>query len=341
MNKSSRKVVFSREPTVGEPRDTLVSAGFEVIVNPVSWYAEKGPDSDKLIGLIADADALMICPRDPLEGRVMTACPNLQVVVCAVIGVDKIDQAAANERGVLVCGSPAPENFIGLAEATVGLIVALAKGLKRNETELRGGGWYKVSNRGWLMRGRTVGLVGLGRVAQETAKRLGGWGMKLVGYDPYVTAEQAREYGVEKVELGALLKAADVVSVHVVLTGETRNLIGMRELRRMKREAVLVNTARGGVVNEAELAAALNEGVIAGAALDVFGNEPLEAESALRAVDPARLILTPHIIGHDRNVEEPGFKLAVETIRTALNGEAPWTVVNRAAIERWRTRFWS
>ncbi|HUY17997.1 MAG TPA: NAD(P)-dependent oxidoreductase [Candidatus Binataceae bacterium] len=339
MNRRYKKVVLTREPSVGRPRETLIEAGFDVTVGPFNWYSGGDPTSEELINLIGDADAALVCPRDKIEARVIESCPNLQTLVCAVIGVDKMDQDAATRQGVLICNSPAPENFIGLAEATVGLIVVLMKGLKRNEAEVRAGGWYQVGNRGLMMKGRTVGLVGMGRVAQETAHRLGGWGMRLVGYDPYVDAEAARKFGVEKLSLEELLKASDVVSLHVVLTAETRNLIATRELRLMRRDAVLVNTARGGVVNEADLAQALNEGIIAGAALDVFGNEPLERDSPLFEVDPRKLIMTPHIIGHCQNVEAPGFEMAVATIRSILDGEVPQTVINRKAVDRWRARF--
>jgi D-3-phosphoglycerate dehydrogenase / 2-oxoglutarate reductase len=339
MNRRYKKVVLTREPSVGRPREALIEAGYEVTVGRFDWYSGDDPTSEELINLIGDADAALVCPRDKIEARVIETCPNLQTLVCAVIGVDKMDQEAATRRGVLICNSPAPENFIGLAEATVGLIVVLMKGLKRNEAEVRAGGWYQVGNRGLIMKGRTLGLVGLGRVAQEAAQRLSGWGMRLVGYDPYVDAETARKSGIEKLSLEQLLQESDMVSLHVVLTAETRNLIAMRELQLMKRDAYLVNTARGGVINEADLAQALNQGIIAGAALDVFDNEPLERESPLFGVDPNQLIMTPHIIGHCHNVEAPGFEMAVATIRSILDGEVPPTVVNRAAVDRWRARF--
>jgi len=339
MSRRYRKVVLTREPPHPRARDLLIEAGYDVTVGPFTWYSGIDPTSEELINLIGDADAALVCPRDKIGARVIEACPNLQLMVCAVIGVDKMDQEAATRRGILVCNSPAPENFVSLAEATIGLIVVLMKGMKRNEAEARTGVWYRVENRGLMMRGRTVGLVGLGRVAQETAQRLAGWGMRLVGYDPYVDAEAARRFGVEKLGLDELLTQSDVVSLHVVLTAETRDMIRMRELKLMKPHACLVNTARGGVVNEADLAEALNQNLIAGAALDTFVNEPLERESPLLKVDPVKLIITPHIIGHGQGIEGPGFEMAVNTIRTALSGEAPKTVKNSAAIDRWRARF--
>jgi D-3-phosphoglycerate dehydrogenase len=341
MGGSRRKVFVARRHFLGVEEARLRAAGFDIFVGPRTWYDGTSYDSRELANLARDADAMLVSPWEVVDGAMIAACPRLQAVVCAVIGVDKIDQDAATAAGVLVCNSPATANFVGVAEATVGLIVALMKGLKRNEHELRSGGWYKVANRGMIMAGRSIGFVGLGRIARETARRLNGWGINLLGYDPYVTAEAAREFGIESVTMDRLLRESDVVSLHVVLTRETRNMIGMEELRKMKREAYLVNTSRGGVINETDLARALEEGVIAGAALDVFDHEPLEADSPLRRVDPTRLIMTPHIIGHDRNVEESGFIMAVETIESILKGNPPQTVVNHTAVDRWRARFWS
>jgi len=340
-DKPRQKVLVARRHFLGIEEPLLREAGFDPIVGPGAWYEDTSYSARELAELARDCAAILVSPWDVVDAEVIAACPLLQAVVCPVIGVDQIDQDTATRAGVLVCNSPTLSNFIGVAEATVGLIVALMKQLKRNEAELRGGGWYKVSNRGDMMLGRTIGLVGLGRIARETGRRLQGWGLKLIGHDPYVAADAVRDVGIEVVSMERLLQDSDVVSLHVVLTRETRNLLGVNEIRKMKRGAYIVNTARGGVIDEAALAEALNDGHIAGAALDVFENERLEAESPLRRVDPRRLILTPHIIGHDRNVEEPGFRLAVKTIASILAGNTPETVVNRAAIDRWRARFWS
>ncbi len=341
MASNARKVCISRTPTVSEPRAALERLGFEVTVGRIGWYDTERYGAQELSELIGDASILLSSPRESLDGAMLKAHPHLQAVVSPIIGIDHIDVAAATQLGVLVCNSPAWENFAGLAEAAVGLIVALVKGLKRNEAELRGGGWYRIENRGALVAGKTLGLVGLGRVAREMARRLAPWQMRLIGYDPYVNASAAHAMGVEKVELAELLRESDVVSLHVVLTAQTRNLIAMRELKQMKREAYLVNTSRGGVVNEEDLARALTEGAIAGAALDVFAQEPLASDSPLRAADPRKLILTPHIIGHAVGVDEPGFRMVADTLKAIFAGEVPETVINREAIARWRERFCS
>jgi D-3-phosphoglycerate dehydrogenase len=204
---------------------------------------------------------------------------------------------------------------------------------------LRTHGWKAPQNRGTLMLGKTVGIIGVGRIGRNIAKRLGAWGMKILGYDPYVKQETVAELGIEMVGLDDLLKASDVVTLHVVLTRETRGMIGLRELKLMKPTAFLVNTSRGPAIKEADLVQALNENVIAGAALDVFSEEPMALENPLRKVDAERLILTPHSIGTNPGSMEAGQRMAAQSILAILAGKIPDTVVNPLAIARWKERF--
>ncbi|MEE9549669.1 MAG: NAD(P)-dependent oxidoreductase, partial [Candidatus Binatia bacterium] len=178
-----------------------------------------------------------------------------------------------------------------------------------------------------------------GRVGKEVAKRLEAWGVRLIAYDPYVDQRQFKQLGVERVSLEEVLRESDVVSIHVVLTSETTHMIGLKEMRMMKPSAYLINTSRGEVIPQGELASALREGLIAGAALDVFEEEPLPKESSLRSIDPTRLILTPHIIGNNLPSRMSGQRMALESILSLLRGEIPSTVLNREAIPRWRERF--
>jgi D-3-phosphoglycerate dehydrogenase len=252
-----------------------------------------------------------------------------------------VDVEAATDLGILCCNSPTPENYLGVAEATMGLMVALFKRLKFNEQFFRNGGWKELQNRGSLMLGKTVGIIGVGRIGQNVAKRLGPWGMKVLGYDPYVKQETVANLGIKMVSLEELLKSSDAVTVHVVLTRETRGMLGMREFKMMKPTAFIVNTSRGPALKEAELVQALNEKLIAGAALDVFEEEPLPMESPLRQVDPMRLILTPHNIGANPGSAEAGQTMAAQSILAILDGKVPDTIVNPLAIERWKERFWA
>jgi D-3-phosphoglycerate dehydrogenase len=230
---------------------------------------------------------------------------------------------------------------MGVAEATMGLIVALFKRLKFNEAFMRNGGWKELENRGTLMLGKTIGIIGVGRIGQNVAKRLGAWGMKVLGYDPYVSQESVGDLGIKMVSLDELLKESDLVTLHVVLTRETRGMIGLRELKLMKPTAFIVNTSRGPAIKEPDLIQALSEKLLAGAALDVFAHEPLPMDDPLRQVDPLRLIITPHNIGANPGSAEAGQKMAAQSILAILDGKLPDTIVNPLAIPRWKERFQS
>jgi D-3-phosphoglycerate dehydrogenase len=212
----------------------------------------------------------------------------------------------------------------------------LLKRVKHNEAKLRRGEWAQRQDRGDFLFGKTVGLVGLGRVGSHVARRLVNWDVRLLAADPYVSADHATALGATLVDLPALLAESDVVSLHASLTDETRGLIGEKELRRMKPTAILVNTARGEMADEEAVARALGEGWIAGAAIDAFVQEPLGPGNPLRGVDPERLILTPHNVSHSEAGRRANLRLALEQILAVARGEAPAHCVNPDAIPRWR-----
>ncbi|MFQ5684356.1 MAG: NAD(P)-dependent oxidoreductase [Candidatus Binatia bacterium] len=338
----ARKVCISGPSRFGLAGELLRKAGCEVILGKsIDDFPEVRYGKEELVDLIGDADVLLVPTRDKITAEVLHNCDNLQAVVKMSIGVENIDIEAASELGIFVCNSPAPENFIGLAEATVGLMVVFFKRLKFHEHHVRSGGWKEAQNRGQLMLGRTVGLIGLGRVGREVAKRLQSWGLCLIGYDPYVKQDELDLLGVRLVSLEELLRSSDLVTLHVVLTEETRHMITRTQLKMMKPAAYLINTSRGAVIREGDLVEALNERWIAGAALDVFEEEPLPMQSPLREVDPVRLILTPHIIGNNPESLKSGQRMAVESTLSILQGKVPATVLNLVAKDRWKTRFWA
>ncbi|HEV8341721.1 MAG TPA: NAD(P)-dependent oxidoreductase [Candidatus Binatia bacterium] len=342
MISKSRKVCFCGPTRFKLAQEVLHKSGCELVLGRnVDDFPSFRYEKREFIRLIGDSDILFGSGRDVIGGDILDSCDRLQAVVKSSIGIENVDVDAATELGILVCNSPTPENYMGVAEATVGFMVALFKRLKFNEAHLRTGGWKEPQNRGALMMRKTIGIIGLGRIGREVAKRLGPWSMRLVGYDPYVAQETVAPLGVERLGMHQLLREADLVTIHVVLTKETRHMIGLRELKMMKSTAYLVNTSRGAVCHEADLIQALNEGVIAGAALDVFEPEPLPLASELREVDPTRLIMTPHIIGNNPGSLDAGQRMAAESILSILEGRAPDTVVNPKAIERWKQRFWT
>ena len=290
----------------------------------------------ELVALCREADVVMASHLETISAVVMEQAARLKLVIVPFIGTDRIDEAAATCRGVLVANSPTQENFIAVAEAAIALMLLLLKRIKHNEQKLRRGEWATRRDRGEFLFGKTVGIVGLGRIGGHVARRLAGWDVRLLATDPYADAAHARRLGVTLVELDTLLADADVVTLHAVLTDETRGLVGEKQLRRMKPTALLINTARGELVDEDALARALDEGWIAGAALDTFAREPLPAASPLRRVEPERLVLTPHNVSHSEAGRRANLTLAIEQILAVGRGEIPAHVVNREAIARRR-----
>jgi D-3-phosphoglycerate dehydrogenase len=318
----------------------LEAAGHEVVEGrSIEQFPGLKYSQAELIELIGDADAVLVSSRDPMTRPVIEACPRLRIIAKATIGVEVIDLEAASERGILVCNSPALENLIGVAEGAIAQILALVKRVPINERLLRAGEWRADERLGELLWGKTVGIVGLGRIGSNVARRLQTWDVRILAADPYVEPGHAVAVGARLVPLDELLAESEVVTIHVTLTRETRHLIDERRLRSMKPTAYLVNTSRGPVVDEAALARAIDEGRIAGAALDVFEEEPLRPGNPLLALDPDRVMLTPHAIGANRVMRDTGTVMSVENMLRALRGELPGNIVNPEAIPAWKARF--
>lgn len=317
----------------------LEEAGCDVVLGrsfdafPGNLYKE-----EQLIELLRDSDAAIVSTRERITRRVLEACPRLKIVAKATIGIEGIDLDAATDLGILVVNSPAPENYLGVAEATVGLILALVKRLPANQRTVRENAWKTPDILGAMLAGKTVGIVGLGRIGMNVARRLNGWDVELLATDPYVEPASAYSVGVRLAGLEALIRASDVLTLHVPLTPETGHMIGEEQLRAMKPSAYLINTSRGGVVDERALVRAIEEGSIAGTALDVFENEPLPLEHPLRRLPTERVILTPHSIGNNLALRETGTRMAIGAVLHALRGEFPLHVKNPNAVEPWRSR---
>lgn len=339
---AKRKVCITGPARLKVAEELLRAAGCELVLGqPADEYPDFRYDRKELIDLIGDCQILYPTGRDYIGGDILDSSPALQAVVKSSIGIESVDVDAATDLGILCCNSPTPENYMGVAEAAIGLMVALFKRLKLNESTMRAAGWKEAQNRSTLMLGKTAGIIGVGRIGQNVAKRLGPWGMKVLGYDPYVKQETVATLGIKMVSLEELLRQSDVVTLHVVLTRETRGMIGIEQLKMMKPSAFLINTSRGPAIKELELVRALTENIIGGAALDVFDEEPLAIHSPLRQVDPSRLILTPHIIGTNPGSIEAGQRMAAASILAIFAGKVPDTVVNPPAITRWKERFWA
>src|SRR5919202_5105759 len=251
---------------------------------------------EDLRAALAEARALVVRNRTQVRGALLDAAPRLRVVGRLGVGLDNIDVDACAARGVAVCPATGA-NDVSVAEYVIAAALILLRGAYFASAEAAAGAWPRNRLIGRAVSGKRLGLVGFGNIARETARRAAALGMSVAAHDPYVPAGSPAWGGVARLGLDALLASADVLSLHVPLTPETRHLLDGAALARMKPDAVLVNAARGGVVDEAALAAALRAGRLAGAALDVFEAEPLGAERGARFAGLANVILTPHIAG--------------------------------------------
>ena len=258
-----------------------------------------------------------------------TAAPRLRAIVSAVTGVDGVDVAAATERTIVIANAQTEENIIGMAEATVLMMLAALYDLDGAERQVRQNLWRPPQLKASQLRGKTVGLVGLGKIGRETARLLAPWGAAMQ-YSARRDADLAGLPPMPRVDLDTLMRTSDVVVVLASLNPETRGLIGAERLRLMKPTAILDNTARGAIVDEAALAAVLATKTIAGAAVDCFATEPLPADSPLRRLPNA--ILTPHMIGHTVEAHHSLEVATRENLDRVLAGQPPRYVVNPAVL---------
>lgn len=287
--------------------------------------------SGNLAAEIGGYDALIIRSATQVTAEVLEAAPSLKVVARAGIGLDNVDVETATRRGVMVVNAP-QSNVISAAEHTLALLLAQARNVPQAHDALVEGAWERTRWEGVELAGKTIGLVGLGRVGTLVAQRAAGFGMRVIAFDPYVSSERAKELGVETMPtLEAVLVQADFVSVHLPRTPETERLLGDKELGMMKPGARLVNTARGGIVDEAALAKAVESGHLGGAALDVFEEEPM-TDSPLFGLPG--VIVTPHLGASTREAQDKAGTTVAEMVRLALKGEfVPYAVNVSAGAE--------
>jgi D-3-phosphoglycerate dehydrogenase len=291
--------------------------------------------ADDVARWFGDVDALVVGTGEPITADVVQGARRARAVCCFYIGTEFIDVDACTAAGLVVGYGAVPDNYLGVAEAVVMLATALLKALPAKQAAMRAGGW-RVPDVGRMVAGSALGMIGLGNVGRAVARRLAGWDVRLLCHDPYVTAADASSHGVELVDLDTLLRSSDVVSVQATLTPATRHMIGARELGLMRRDAYLVNTARGPLVDEAALRRALDDGTIAGAAIDVWEEEPTPADNPLRT--HPRVIPTGHNVGHPQRLYDDMVAAAVENVLRPLRGEPPQYVRNPAALPAWRAR---
>lgn len=256
---------------------------------------------------LADADALVVRSAVQADAQLLESAPKLRVIGRAGVGVDNIDTPAATHRGIVVMNTPGA-NAVAVAELTLGLMVSMARSVPRANSTMHAGKWEKKSLQGSELRGKTLGIVGLGRIGLEVARRAASFGMNLIGYDPFVAPVIARENNVTLVPIDQIFKDSDYLTLHVGLTAQTEGMINATSLKIMKKGIRIINCARGELIVEEALAEAIKSGHVAGAALDVFHKEPLK-DSAFFELD--NVILSPHIAGSTDEAQEAiGIQLA-------------------------------
>jgi D-3-phosphoglycerate dehydrogenase / 2-oxoglutarate reductase len=306
---------------IAEP---LAETGVELLRRQHQVDARSGMTRAELLAAVADADALVVRSSTQVDAEVLEAGRKLKVVGRAGIGLDNVDVATATRLGIMVVNAP-QSNVISAAEHTIALILSQARNITRADAALREGRWERSRFQGTELYGKTLGVIGLGRVGTLVAQRMLAFGMRLVAYDPYVSRERAAQLGVELGSLAEVLAAADIVTIHLPKTTDTVGLIGERELAAMKPGARLVNTARGALVDEQALAKAIESGHLAGAALDVFADEPTTS-SPLFTQD--NVVVTPHLGASTAEAQDKAGVTIAEQLLLALSGQFVPNAVN-------------
>jgi D-3-phosphoglycerate dehydrogenase / 2-oxoglutarate reductase len=336
-----RVLIYRPIDETGESHAELEAAGCDVIVAPA------GAERAEIAKLARGADALLGATfRGVIDRELLTISPALRIVSKYTIGVDDVDLEAASALGVLVTHCPTEANWGGVAEGAIAMMLAMLKRIRERDAKVKAGGWREPPFYGTYLGRRadgyggvTIGIVGLGRAGSRVAELLAPWRARVLAADPYVDAEKFAHLGVERVDLETLLREADVVTLHCNLTAETRGLIDRRRLALLKRSALLINTARGRVVDLDALCDALAAGALAGAALDVLPEEPPQRDARISTFGD-RVLLSPHMVAANQGgTLGPAIPWATAATLAALRGETPDNVYNADAVASWLLRF--
>lgn len=304
--------------------DKLAASTVDALGDQVEVRWVDGPDRPKLLAAVAEADALLVRSATTVDAEVLAAAPKLKIVARAGVGLDNVDVDAATARGVLVVNAPT-SNIHSAAEHALALLLAAARDIPAADASLREHTWKRSSFSGTEIFGKTVGVVGLGRIGQLVAQRLAAFGAHIVAYDPYVSAARAAQLGIELLSLDELLGRADFISVHLPKTPETAGLIGKDALAKTKPGVIIVNAARGGLIDESALAEAVRSGHVRAAGIDVFAKEPT-TESPL--FDLPQVVVTPHLGASTAEAQDRAGTDVAASVKLALAGEFVPDAVN-------------
>ncbi|GAA3925287.1 phosphoglycerate dehydrogenase [Microbacterium soli] len=289
-----------------------------------------GTDREALFAALADADAVLVRSATKVDAEALSHAPNLKVIARAGVGLDNVDIKAATAAGVMVVNAPT-SNIVSAAELTIGHILSLARRIPAANASLSGGAWKRSSFTGAELFEKTIGIVGLGRIGALVAARMNAFDMRVIAYDPYVTSSRAQQLGVQLVSLDELAAESDFITIHMPKTPETTGMIGAAQFAAMKKTAFIVNVARGGLIDEADLYEALVAGEIAGAGLDVFTSEPpAEGSTAHALLSLPNVVVTPHLGASTVEAQEKAGVSVARSVRLALGGDLVPDAVNVA-----------
>ncbi|MGD9618630.1 MAG: phosphoglycerate dehydrogenase [Mycolicibacterium sp.] len=304
--------------------DKLAESTVEALGDQVEVRWVDGPDREKLLEAVVDADALLVRSATTVDADVLAAGSKLKIVARAGVGLDNVDVDAATAHGVLVVNAPT-SNIHSAAEHALALLLSTARQIPAADATLRDHTWKRSSFSGTEIFGKTVGVVGLGRIGQLVAARLAAFGAHITAYDPYVSHARAAQLGIELLTLDELMARADFISVHLPKTKETAGLIGKEALAKVKPGAIIVNAARGGLIDEAALAEAITSGHVRGAGLDVFATEPC-TDSPL--FELPQVVVTPHLGASTAEAQDRAGTDVAASVKLALAGEFVPDAVN-------------
>jgi len=315
--------IFLADAVSAECTTILEDAGLTVDNRP-------GLELKNKMAAVADAYGLVVRSATQVTAEMMDAAPNLKVIGRAGSGVDNIDVAAATERGILVMNAPG-ENTLSAAEHAMAMLMAMCRNIPVADARLRNEGWSKKGLMGVEMIGKTIGVIGMGRIGQAVAKRARGFGMKILAFDPFLPKKVAENLGVEMAELEEIYPRADFITLHTPLTDRTRHMLNAETLAKCKKGVRLVNCARGGLIDEAALLQGLESGHIAGAALDVFEQEPLQRDNPL--LQHSTVVVTPHLGASTAEAQEKVAVRIAEQMAAYLKDGAVRNAVNSFSVD--------
>ncbi len=309
--------------------DPIAEQGIDILKREVDADIATGLEPSELIKRIGNYEALIVRSETQVTKDVINAGKKLKIIGRAGVGVDNIDVGAATEKGIIVVNAP-EGNTISAAEHTIAMMMAMSRNIPQANASLKSRKWDRKKFMGVEVRDKALGVIGLGRIGSEVAKRAQGMEMKILAYDPFISSERAKDLGVELTTVQDIIERADYITVHTPLTKETKDLIGTKEFSAMKKGARVINCARGGIINEEALAKAVKDGIVSGAAVDVFTKEP-PFDNPLLELD--RVIVTPHL---GASTEEAQINVAVtvaEQIVNALKGHPVKNAINMPYVK--------